>query len=104
MAVVGRAYGSGLYWELKVAVPQIKDGRKEDRGGLVVGIMPGFGDEGSTDRLVQKDPESCSIRDLDTSIHETELVSWANRISPLLLQAVSHTVFDAPRTNIHLAP
>ena len=30
MAVVGRAYGSGLYWELKVAVPRINGGRSTE--------------------------------------------------------------------------
>jgi hypothetical protein len=39
IAVVGIAKGSVLYCELKVAVPQIREGRTSERGGSVGGIV-----------------------------------------------------------------
>lgn len=39
MAVVGSAYGSWLYCELNVAVPQIRGGSSDDRGGEVPRIL-----------------------------------------------------------------
>jgi len=43
MALVGREKGSVLYWELKVAVPQIRGGRRAERGGWVGGIFDSMG-------------------------------------------------------------
>jgi hypothetical protein len=36
---VGREKAEALYWLLKVAVPQIKGGMTEERGGWVGGIL-----------------------------------------------------------------
>jgi len=36
MVFVGMERGSALYWVLKVAVPQIKEGRIVERGGVRV--------------------------------------------------------------------